>query len=211
LPLIERAAATGKPLIISTGMADEDEIGEAVAAARGGGCDELVLLHCVSAYPTPVEESNLRTIPDTAARFGMVTGLSDHTLGVTASIAAIALGAAVIEKHVTLRRADGGPDAAFSLEPEELARLCAETRIAWQALGTAGYEKKPSEASNMVFRRSLYVVRDVGAGEPLTAENVRSIRPGYGLPPKHYRGVLGRSAGRDLKRGEPLDWSMLAD
>lgn len=207
LPLIERVAATGKPMIVSTGMADLAEIGEAVEAARRGGCSELILLHCVSGYPAPAEDSNLSTLPDLADRFGVIAGLSDHTHGIAVSVAAVALGAAVIEKHFTLRRADGGPDAAFSLEPEELRALCDGCRTAWSALGAVDYTRKTSEEQNTVFRRSLYVVRDIAAGELFTHENLRSIRPGYGLPPKHLPDIVGRIAACDLKRGTALNWS----
>lgn len=207
LPLIERVAATGKPMIVSTGMADLDEIGEAVETARAGGCAELILLHCVSGYPAPTEDSNLLTLPDLADRFGVVAGLSDHTHGIAVSVAAVALGATVIEKHFTLRRADGGPDAAFSLEPEELKALCDGCRAAWSALGAVDYTRKTSEEQNTVFRRSLYVVRDIAAGARFTPENLRSIRPGYGLPPKHLPDIIGHTATRDLKRGTALDWS----
>lgn len=210
LPLIRRCAATGKPLIISTGMADEVEIAEAVAAARDAGCRDLVLLHCVSAYPAAPEDSDLRTIPALAQRFGVLAGLSDHTLGATTAIAATALGATVIEKHVTLARADGGPDAAFSLEPPELADLCHQVRTAHGALGQGHFGRKPSEATMAPFRRSLYVVADIPAGTPLSRRNVRAIRPGHGLAPKHLEAVLGRRAARDLARGTPLDWSDLA-
>lgn len=209
LPLIEKVAATGKPMIISTGMANLEEIGEALDTARRGGCRELVLLHCVSGYPTPVEEANLMTIADLAERFGVAVGLSDHTLGTAVATTAVALGASVIEKHVTLRRADGGPDAAFSLEPAELTTLCEDTRNAWAALGRVSYERAPSEAGNATFRRSLYVVEDVAEGETLTAGNVRSIRPGHGLAPKHLPDILGRRAATAIKRGTPLDWTML--
>lgn len=208
--LIEKVAATGKPLILSTGMADRGEIGEAVEWARKAGCSELALLHCVSGYPTPPEECNLRTIPDLAESFGVVAGLSDHTQGIAVPVAAIVLGASLIEKHLTLRRADGGPDAAFSLEPDELKALTAGCRTAWAALGRVDYERAPSERDNAIFRRSLYVVADVAAGEVFTAANVRSIRPGYGLPPKHLPQVLGRPASRACKRGTPLDFSMIA-
>ncbi|MEO0034811.1 MAG: Spore coat polysaccharide biosynthesis protein spsE [Pseudomonadota bacterium] len=210
LPLIERVAATGQPMILSTGMADEAEIAAALAAARRGGCRDLVLLHCISGYPTPVAEANLRTIPDLATRFGTVVGLSDHTLSNAVAVAAVALGAAVIEKHVTLRRADGGPDAAFSLEPAELTALCRDARAAWEALGTAGYHRKPSEEANLAFRRSLYVVADIKAGEAFTPDNLRRIRPGFGLAPAHYPTLLGRIATRDIPRGTALDWSMVA-
>lgn len=209
LPLIAKVASTGKPLILSTGMADENEIAEAVATARQAGCTQLALLHCVSGYPTPPEESNLRTISDLAARFGVISGLSDHTLGTATAIAGTALGASIIEKHITIRRADGGPDAAFSLEPEELKTLCSECRTVWFALGQVDYTRKPSEAGNVVFRRSLYVVRDIKAGEQFSEENVRSIRPGYGLPPKYYAQVLCRRAAFPLIRGTALTMEML--
>lgn len=209
LPLIRKVAATGKPLIMSTGMANTDEIAEAVAAARSTGNEQIVLLHCVSAYPARPEESNLKTIPDIAARFGVAAGLSDHTMGIEVPLAAIALGAVVIEKHFTLARADGGPDAAFSLEPSELASLCSGCRTAWQALGTASYDRTAGEAENVIFRRSLYVVRDIAAGTPFTSDNLRSIRPGYGLSPKHYDELLGRRATRDLARGTALAWDMV--
>ena len=208
--LIERVAATGKPLILSTGMADRGEIGEGVEWARKAGCNELALLHCVSGYPAPPEECNLRTIPDLAESFGVVAGLSDHTQGIAVSVAAIVLGASLIEKHLTLRRADGGPDAAFSLEPAELKDLVAGCRTAWAALGRVDYERAPSERDNAIFRRSLYVVADVAAGEVFTAANVRSIRPGYGLPPQHFSQVLGRRASRACKRGTPLDFTMVS-
>jgi N-acetylneuraminate synthase len=209
LPLIQRAAKTGKPLIISTGIASLGEIAEAVEAARAAGGREIALLHCTSGYPTPPEESNLRTLPHLAEAFGVVAGLSDHTPGTAVPVAAVALGAALIEKHFTLRRADGGPDAAFSLEPEELAELVANCRTAWSALGKISYELEASEKGNKTFRRSLYAVQNIPAGGILTAENVRSIRPGYGLPPKHLPDVLGKRAGRAIARGTPLNWSLL--
>lgn len=209
LPLIEKVASTGKPMIISTGMANLEEIGEAVATARRYGSGEIVLLHCISGYPTPAEESNLRTLPDLAERFDAVAGLSDHTLGPEVPIAAVALGAHVIEKHFTLRRADGGPDSAFSLEPEELKQLCDSCRTTWRALGKVDYGRKPSEEQNAAFRRSLYIVEDIAAGEPFTERNLRAIRPGYGLPPKHLKEVLGRKAKLDIKRGTPLVWDLV--
>ncbi len=209
LPLIRKAAATGKPLIISTGMADAHEIAEAVAAARGAGCQELVLLHCVSGYPTPPEDANLATIADMAERFRVPVGLSDHTMGTAVAVAAVALGACLIEKHFTLARADGGHDSAFSLEPHELATLCQETKTAWRAVGRVKYERKESEKGNVIFRRSLYVVEDLEAGARLTPKNIRSIRPGFGLAPRHYEAVLGRRVKEPVKRGTPLSWELL--
>lgn len=206
LALIERAASTGKPLIISTGMADLAEIGEATAAARRGGCEQLALLYCVSGYPTPAEEANLSTLGDLSDRFDAIVGLSDHSLGCAVAVAGVALGAALVEKHVTMRRADVGPDAAFSLEPEELKQLCEECRTAWSALGAVTYERKPSEKTSLVFRRSLYVVEDIEAGEPFSEQNVRGIRPGHGMPPKHLPEVLGRRAKTKIARGTPLSW-----
>ncbi len=209
LPLIRRIAATGKPIIMSTGMTDHTEVEEAVSAVRDAGCRDLALMHCVSAYPAPASDMNLRTIPDLAQAFDAVVGLSDHTLGTAVAVAAVALGACMIEKHVTLRRSDGGPDAAFSLEPDELARLVNDTRLAHAALGTVSYEREPSERANMVFRRSLYAVTDIEKGEAFTQDNVRSIRPGYGLAPKHLPEVLGRRAARRLTRGTPLSLSAI--
>lgn len=209
LPLIASVARQGKPMIISTGMANLAEIHQAVAAARGNGAQDLVLLHCTSGYPTPFSDANLRTIPHLAQAFGVVAGLSDHTPGTAASVAAVALGACVIEKHFTLARADGGPDAAFSLEPDELARLVADCRSAWEALGEISYALAGSERGNIAFRRSLFAVRPIAAGEAFTAENVRSIRPGDGLAPKHLPTILGRRAARALERGEPLSWDVI--
>jgi N-acetylneuraminate synthase len=204
LPLIAYVAAKRKPMIISTGMANLDEIGEAVATARDNGCNELVLLHCVSSYPAPDEQSNVRTVRDLAERFGVVSGLSDHTFGSAVAVASIALGGCVVEKHFTLRRADGGPDAAFSLEPDEFKTLVEDCKRAWRALGRVTYDLQGCERGSIAFRRSVYVVKDVAAGDELTPENIRSIRPGYGLPPKQLPEVLGKHAARDLKRGEPL-------
>lgn len=212
LPLIQYAAKTGKPLVISTGMCTPEETDEAVQAARtgnnGGG---LALLHCVSAYPAPADEANLRTIPNLASRHGITTGLSDHTLGTAVAVAAVAQGACIIEKHVTLARADGGPDAAFSLEPGELKILVEDCRTAWAALGVPRVVPEQSEKANVQFRRSLYAVADIKAGDVLTEHNVRSIRPGYGLAPKLLPEVLGRKAKSDITRGTPLDLSLLED
>ena len=214
LPLIARAARTGKPLIISTGMTSAQEIGEAVAAAQkagveGSGDGGVALLHCVSAYPARYEDANLRAIPRLAADHHCVVGLSDHTPGSSTAVAAVALGASIIEKHFTLARSDGGPDAAFSLEPAELRRLVEDCRNAWAALGGASLTRGADEEVNRQFRRSLYVVRDVARGAIVTNMDIRSIRPGFGLPPKHLPEILGRAASRDLKRGEPLAWGML--
>lgn len=204
LPLIRKVAATGKPLIISTGMAGDGEIAEALAAAREAGAAGVGLLHCVSGYPTPVQDINLARMGWLARRHGCVVGLSDHTLGPWVPVAAAGLSAAIIEKHVTLRRADGGPDAAFSLEPEELRQLVEGVRVAHQAIGRADYGHAASEAGNIAFRRSLYVVKDVRVGEEFTAENLRSIRPGHGLAPKYLPELLGRRATQDIARGTPM-------
>ena len=209
LPLVERVAATGKPMIMSTGMANIGEVAATVDAARGAGATELLLLHCISGYPTPPEECNLQTIAHLRDAFDCAVGLSDHTMGTAVSVAAVACGACLIEKHVTLDRGDGGPDSAFSLEPAELADLTADTRTAWAACGPVNYKPTTSESGNRMFRRSLYVVADIAAGENFTAENVRSIRPGFGLAPKHLPKILGQSARRALKRGTPLDWSVV--
>jgi N-acetylneuraminate synthase len=208
LPLIARVAACGKPMIISTGLASLAEMEEAVDTARAGGAREVALLHCVSAYPAPIEEANVRTVPDLARRFGVVSGLSDHTPGAAAAVAAVALGASIVEKHFTLARADGGPDAAFSLEPAEFTALTADCKAAWRALGRIHYDALGSEAAAAGHRRSLYVAQDVAAGELLTTYNVRSVRPGYGLAPKHLPEVLGRPATRALRKGERLAWDM---
>jgi N-acetylneuraminate synthase len=210
LALIAHVARKRKPIIISTGMASRDEIGEAAATARANGCPGIVLLHCVSAYPAPIDEAKVRNVPLLAETFGCVTGLSDHTPGSAAAVASVALGGAVVEKHFTLARADGGPDAAFSLEPAEFAALVADCKAAWRALGRAGFDRPPSERGSLSFRRSLYVVADIARGEAFTAQNVRSIRPGFGMAPKHLPGILGRVAARNLKRGEALTPDMIA-
>lgn len=209
LPLIRRVAAQGKPMIISTGMADEAEIAEAIAAAREGGCVDLAILHCVSGYPAPASDYNLRTLPDMIARFGLVTGLSDHTLDNTTAIAAVALGACIIEKHITLDRNAGGPDDSFSLEPDDLAALVRDTRTAWEALGTIDYGRKSSERGNVVFRRSLYVTADMAPGDILSPDNLRSVRPGYGLPPKHWDEVIGRPVTQAIAANTALRWDMV--
>jgi N-acetylneuraminate synthase len=208
LPLIRRAARGGRPLIVSTGMTTEAEIAEAVEAA--GGPSQTMLLHCVSAYPARFADANLRAIPWLAERFGCLVGLSDHTPGTAAAVASVALGAVAVEKHFTLARADGGPDSEFSLEPHELRALVSDCRNAWDALGEAALKRGDTETTNRQFRRSLYVVRDVPAGALVTGEDVRSIRPGFGLAPKHLPSVLGRTAARSLRRGEPLGWDLLA-
>lgn len=204
LPLIEYVAKTGKPMIMSTGMANLEEIGEALNTARNAGCHDLVLLHCVSSYPAPVEQTNLHTIPDLAKRFGVLSGLSDHTLGINVAITGVALGACVIEKHVTLNRNDKGPDSEFSLEPHELEHLCFSAKEAWRALGTASYKRAPAEKANVKFRRSIYVVKDIKAGEQMTETNIRRIRPGLGLKPRHFYDVLGKIATCDISAGTAL-------
>ena len=209
LPLIRYAAQTGKPLIISTGMANEREIGAALETAHKYGCGEVALLHCVSGYPAPAEEYHLATIPDMRQRFGVEIGLSDHTLGSATAVAATALGATLLEKHFTLSRADGGPDSAFSMEPAELSQLVVDTRTAWSAIGAPRYSLSASEQSNIQFRRSLYLVKDVAAGERLTAAHVRSVRPGRGLPPADYDRVINAVARRNLAANTPLCWEDL--
>lgn len=206
LPLIRYVAKTCKPMIMSTGMASESEIEEAVYAARTEGCNEIVLLHCISSYPAPVDQSNLRQIPELARRFNVIPGLSDHTLGTTVSVASVALGACVIEKHFTLSRQDKGPDSEFSLEPDELQRLCQETKDAWMALGNPGYERQVAEEASKVFRRSLYFVSDLPAGHQVHPQDIRRIRPGHGLAPKYLDEILGKSLSRNVFRGDPVRW-----
>lgn len=210
LPLIKYVAATGKPMIISTGMADAEEIREAVEAARAGGCKELAILHCVSGYPAPASDYNLRTIPDMIERYRLVTGLSDHTLDNTTAIASVALGASIIEKHFTLDRSAGGPDDSFSLEPDDLAALCRGARTAWESLGRVDYGRKSSEQGNVQFRRSLYFVKDLAAGAVITGDAVRSVRPGFGLAPKHLDDVLGRKTARAVKANTPVTFESMA-
>jgi len=204
LPLIKYTAQTGKPMIISTGMADAQEIQEAIEAAREGGCKELAILHCVSAYPALASDYNLRTLVDMQQKFGLVTGLSDHTIDNTTAITSVALGASIIEKHVTLDRNGGGPDDSFSLEVEGLKGLCVGVRTAWESLGKVDYGRKSSEQDNIKFRRSLYAFEDIKKGEVFTKENVKSIRPGFGLPPKYYEEILGTIAQKNIRRGLPL-------
>jgi len=211
LPLIRKIAQTGKPAILSTGMATLGEIDEAVRAFRDAGGTQLTLLKCTSSYPTPPEEMNLRTIPHLAEAFGLPVGLSDHSLGFAVPVAAIALGACLIEKHLTLSRSDPGPDSLFSTEPEEFKAMVDAVRVAESALGQVSYEASEKEKSSRAFRRSLFVVEDVKAGDPFAENNVRSIRPGYGLATKHIDEVLGRCASRDLTRGTPLAWDMVAN
>jgi N-acetylneuraminate synthase len=209
IPLIRKVAATGKPMIMSTGMASIAELDDAVAAARRAGCRDLVLLKCTSTYPATPETTNLATIPHMRQLFGCQVGLSDHTMGVGASVAAVALGATVIEKHFTLRRADGGVDSAFSLEPEELKALVVETGRAWSAMGQVSYGPTEPEKKSLVYRRSLYIVTDTAAGDTLTTENVRAIRPGLGLPPKDMDVVLGKRLRRAAVKGTPLTWDLI--
>lgn len=204
LQLIKYAASTGKPMIISTGMADAEEISEAIEAAHEGGCKELAVLHCVSGYPAPPEDYNLRTVLDMIDRFGLVTGLSDHTLDNTCAIASVALGVSIIEKHFTLDRSGGGPDDSFSLEPQELTELCQSARTAWSALGRVDYGRKSSELGNVKFRRSLYFVREMKAGDVISEDCLRSVRPGFGAAPKYLKNVLGRRVKRDIASMSPL-------
>ncbi len=206
LPLIQKMARTGKPLIISTGMASEEEIAEALQCARQAGAKEIALLKCTSAYPAPAEEMNLRTIPEMARRFGVPVGLSDHTLGIVASVVAVALGACILEKHLTLSRSIPGPDSAFSLEPQEFKSMVEAVRTAEKALGGVHFGASDKERSSLAHRRSLFVVQDVRQGEEFTTDNVRSIRPGNGLHPRHLEEVLGKRAAKGIKRGTRLRW-----
>lgn len=209
LPLIEKMASTGKPLIISTGMATLGEIDEAVTTARNAGAQQIALLKCTSAYPAPYEEMNLKTIPHLAEAFGVPVGLSDHSMGIEVPVAAVALGACIIEKHFTLSRAVPGPDSAFSLEPNEFKAMVDAVRIVEKSVGTVHYGVNEREAKSKVFRRSVFVVEDIKAGEPFTDKNVRIIRPGYGLHPRHLKDILGMKASRDIERGTPFDWTLI--
>lgn len=210
LPLIRRVAATGKPMIISTGMATFAELDETVEAAKSAGCKDVVLLKCTSTYPSTPDDSNILTIPEMRKRYGCEIGLSDHTMGIGVAVAAVALGATVIEKHFTLDRKDGGVDSTFSMEPAEMAQLVVETERAWQAMGKLHDGPTEREKASLVFRRSLYVVEDMKVGDTFTAKNLRAIRPGYGLAPKFYDGTLGKRVKRDVARGTPLSHDLIA-
>lgn len=210
ISLIKYAASTGKPMIISTGMANAEDIGEAIDAAKSSGCKDLAILHCVSAYPAAADDYNLATLVDMKNRFNLVTGLSDHTLSNVTAIAATSLGASIIEKHVTLDKLGGGPDDSFSLEPDELKQLCHDSKLAWSSLGKVNYTRSASEKANLQFRRSLYVVKPVKAGELITAENVKSIRPGFGMAPKHLESLMGKTFTQDLGEGTALRTEYIA-
>jgi len=206
LPLIRYVAKTGKPIIMSTGMASEQEIEEAVSTAREAGCKQLMLLHCISSYPAPIDQSNIKQIPNLAKRFDVITGLSDHTLGTTVSVAAIAQGASLIEKHFTLNRLDKGPDSEFSLEPKELKKLCVDTKDAWMSLGKLGFKRQKAEEASKVFRRSVYFVKDLPEGHIITSDDIRRIRPGMGLAPKYYKKILGKVLIKKADKGQPVSF-----
>ena len=209
LPLIKYIASTKKPLIMSTGMANFEEIEEMVETARDAGCNDLILLHCISSYPAPVEQSNLLTIPDMRKKLGVQIGLSDHTVTNTASVVACAHGATLIEKHFILDRSEKGPDSEFSINPVELTSLCKETKDAWLSLGNAGYDRKPAEEANIKFRRSVYFVKDINAGDVITQKHIRRIRPGYGLAPKFEKQLLGKTVKVDIKRGTATNLELI--
>jgi pseudaminic acid synthase len=211
LPLIRYVASKGKPVIMSTGMCSESEISEAVATAREAGCENLVLLHCISSYPAPMDQANLLQMPRLTERFETIPGLSDHTLGTTASVAAVALGACVIEKHFTLSRNDKGPDSEFSIEPDELKRLCQDTFDAWSALGKPGFERQKAEEGNKHFRRSVYFIKDMKAGDIITPAHIRRIRPGFGLPPKYFDQLIGKRVNKDVDRGTATAWELIGE
>ncbi|HBO1216771.1 TPA: pseudaminic acid synthase [Pseudomonas aeruginosa] len=210
LPLIRYAASTGKPMIISTGMANAEEIEEAIVAAREAGCTSLAILRCVSGYPAPPEDYNLLTIPDMIRRFNLVTGLSDHTIENTTAITSVALGASIIEKHFTLNRDGGGPDDSFSLEPAELAALCRDSKTAWSALGKIDYGRKSSEIGNVKFRRSLYFVKDMRKGQLITQDSIRSVRPGFGVAPKYLESIVGKTVSDDVRSGTAVSWDLIS-
>jgi len=209
LPLIRYIASTKKPMIMSTGMANLEEIEEMVATAKEAGCQDLIILHCISSYPAPIEQSNLLTIPDMQKRLGVQIGLSDHTVTNTAAITAIALGATLIEKHFILNRKNKGPDSEFSIEPKELTELCQTAKDAWLALGKPGYDRRPAEEANVKFRRSIYFVKDIKQGECITEDHIRRIRPGFGLPPKYYSDLLGKVANQDISAGTATSWDLI--
>ena len=211
LPLIRRVAKTGKPIIISTGMASVSELAEMVEAARSAGCKDLILLKCTSAYPATPKDANLNTIPNLRELFNIQVGLSDHTMGVGVALASVALGATVIEKHFTLDRSEGGVDSAFSMEPSEFKLLVEESQKAWEALGNVSYERGESETKSLVFRRTLYIAEDVKAGEILTEKNLRAVRPGLGIAPKYIDSFLGKRVVRDYKKGTPVNWDIIAN
>ena len=208
LPLIQYVASTGKPMIISTGMANYDEISEAIEAARDGGCKQLAILHCVSGYPAPASDYNLKTLADMYKRFNIVVGLSDHTIDNNSAILSTAMGASIIEKHVTLSRKGGGPDDSFSIEEAELTDLCKNLKHSWQSIGCIDYSLKSSEEKNIKFRRSLYIINDIKSGDLITSKHVKSIRPGYGIPPKYLNKVIGRKMTKDGKKGTPVNFDM---
>jgi len=209
LPLIKYVAQTNKPMIASTGMLNLEEMEELVQTARENGCHDLILLHCVSSYPSPIESSNLITIKDIEERFNILVGLSDHTLGINVSLASISIGACVIEKHVTLSRLDLGPDSAFSLEPDELSQLTKFSKDIWKSIGSINYNLKGQEKENIIFRRSIYAVKSIKAGDTISNQNVRRIRPGFGLPPKYYEIILGKKAKFNIEKGTPINWELL--
>jgi len=211
LPLIRKVASTGKPMIISTGMANVAELDETVRTAKESGCENIILLKCTSTYPATPENTNILTIPHLRDLFDVQVGLSDHTMGIGVSVASVALGATVIEKHFTLARADGGVDSAFSMEPEEMRQLVIESARAWQALGKISYGVTEAEKKSIIFRRSLYIAQDMKKGDTLTPANLRAIRPGSGLPPKYYDILLGKRIGRDVKAGQPLQWDLIGE
>jgi pseudaminic acid synthase len=211
LPLIRYVAKKGKPLLMSTGMATEDEIAETLEVARSSGCNDLLLFHCVSSYPAPIEQANIRQILNLKKIFGISVGLSDHTIGNAAAIASIALGATAIEKHFTLSRKEKGPDSDFSMEPHELRSLVRDTRDAWLSLGCEGFERPRSEAGSKVFRRSIYFVSDLKAGDRIGVSDIRRIRPGFGLPPKYFQELVGKTLAQDVNRGQPVSWDLLSD
>ena len=211
LPLISYVAKKGKPMLMSTGMATENEIAEAVETARIGGCDSLLLFHCVSSYPTPIEQANLKQILNLKKKFGVSIGLSDHTIGNTTAIASIALGACAIEKHFTISRDEKGPDSEFSVEPSELKELVKDTKNAWEALGNKGFSRPKAEIGSKIFRRSIYFVNNIKSGEKIKESDIRRIRPGFGLPPKYFDKLIGKTVIKDVKRGDAVNWDMILE